>query len=134
MMMCLSFVQNSLFSLSLFSVCCLNTFAFAQKRIYVCCSFSKHLGTYNHCGILHSQILFPDFRDIKGISKLPRILLILPYKISCINGSSEIPLISLPDLSSSKVLDSAFEHLPRVFSSDSQTPFFLPCCSQWLVR
>ena len=34
-------------------------------------------------------------RDIKGISKLPRILLILPYKISCIKGSSEIPLLSL---------------------------------------
>ena len=31
-------------------------------------------------------------RDIKGISELK---LILPYEISCIKGSSEIPLISL---------------------------------------
>ena len=29
-------------------------------------------------------------RDIKGISKLPKIQLILPYKISCERGSSEI--------------------------------------------
>ena len=34
-------------------------------------------------------------RDSKGISKLPQIQLILPYKISWIKGSSEIPLISL---------------------------------------
>ena len=34
-------------------------------------------------------------RDCKGISKLPRILLILPYTISCIKGSSDIPFISL---------------------------------------
>ena len=34
-------------------------------------------------------------RDIKRISELPRILLILPYKISCDKGSSESPLISL---------------------------------------
>ena len=34
-------------------------------------------------------------RDSKGISKLPKIQLILPYKISCIGVSSEIPLLSL---------------------------------------
>ena len=34
-------------------------------------------------------------RDIKGISKLPKILLISLYKISCIKLSSEIPLLSL---------------------------------------
>ena len=34
-------------------------------------------------------------RDSKGISKLPRIQLILPYKSSYFNGSSEIPLLSL---------------------------------------
>ena len=32
-------------------------------------------------------------RDSKGISELPQIQLILPYKISCIRGSSEIPLL-----------------------------------------
>ena len=34
-------------------------------------------------------------RDSNGISKLPQIQLILPYKISCIKGSSDIPLKSL---------------------------------------
>ena len=34
-------------------------------------------------------------KDSNGISKLPLIQLILPYKISCICGSSEIPLLSL---------------------------------------
>ena len=34
----------------------------------------------------------PWSRDSKGISKLPQIQLILPYKVSCIKGSSEIPL------------------------------------------
>ena len=34
-------------------------------------------------------------RDSKGISKLSRIQTILPYKIRCIKGSSEIPLLSL---------------------------------------
>ena len=34
-------------------------------------------------------------RDSNGISKLTLIQLILPYKISCIRGSSEIPLLSL---------------------------------------
>ena len=34
-------------------------------------------------------------RDCKGISELPQIQLILPYKISFSKGSSEIPLISL---------------------------------------
>ena len=37
----------------------------------------------------------PWYRDCKGISKLSQIHLILPYKISCIIGSSEIPLLSL---------------------------------------
>ena len=41
------------------------------------------------------QLLSAQSRDSKGISKLPQILLILPYKISCSKGSSEIPLISL---------------------------------------
>ena len=34
-------------------------------------------------------------RDSKGISKLPRIHLVLPCKFSCIKGSLEIPLLSL---------------------------------------
>ena len=34
-------------------------------------------------------------RDSKGISQLSPIQLILPYKISIIRGSSEIPLVSL---------------------------------------
>ena len=34
-------------------------------------------------------------RDSDGISKLPQIQLILPYTISCIRVSSEIPLLSL---------------------------------------
>ena len=34
-------------------------------------------------------------RDSKGISKLTRIRPILPYKISCIKGTSEIPFVSL---------------------------------------
>ena len=34
-------------------------------------------------------------RDIYGISRLPQIQLILPFKIWCIKGSSEIPSISL---------------------------------------
>ena len=34
-------------------------------------------------------------RDSTGISELPQIRLILPYKISCIEGSSDIPLTSL---------------------------------------
>ena len=37
-------------------------------------------------------------RDSKGISKLRLIQLILPYKISCIIVSLEIPLLSLTDL------------------------------------
>ena len=36
-----------------------------------------------------------ESRDSKGISKLPQIKLILPYKVSWIEGSSEIHLISL---------------------------------------
>ena len=42
----------------------------------------------------HFRLTAPG-RDSNGISKLPRMHLILPYKISCIKGSSEIPLISL---------------------------------------
>ena len=34
-------------------------------------------------------------RDCKRISKLPVLQLILPYKIACISGSLEIPLLSL---------------------------------------
>ena len=34
-------------------------------------------------------------RDSDGISKLPLIQLILPYKVGCIRGSLEIPLLSL---------------------------------------
>ena len=34
-------------------------------------------------------------RDCEGILKLPQIQLIRPYKISCIEGSSEIPIMSL---------------------------------------
>ena len=34
-------------------------------------------------------------RDCKGLSKLPLIENIIPYKISCICGSSDIPLLSL---------------------------------------
>ena len=34
-------------------------------------------------------------QDCNGIPALPQIQLILPYKISCIRGSSEIPLLSL---------------------------------------
>ena len=46
--------------------------------------------------ILHFLlILTQKARDSKGISKLPQIQLILPYKISCIRGSLEIPLLSL---------------------------------------
>ena len=37
-------------------------------------------------------------RDYNGISELPQIKLNLPYKISCIWGSSEIPLLSLSGL------------------------------------
>ena len=36
-----------------------------------------------------------ESRDSYGISRLPQIQLILPFKIWCIRGSSEIPLISL---------------------------------------
>ena len=34
-------------------------------------------------------------RDSKGISKLPLIQLVLPYKISCTKGSLEVPRFSL---------------------------------------
>ena len=34
-------------------------------------------------------------RDSYGISRLPRIQLILPYKVGCIRGSLDIPLLSL---------------------------------------
>ena len=37
----------------------------------------------------------PAIRDCQGISKLHIIQLILPYTISCIRFSSEIPLLSL---------------------------------------
>ena len=44
------------------------------------------------------NLLSLDFRDSKGISKLPIIQLILPYKISCNRVSLGIPLQSLLDL------------------------------------
>ena len=37
----------------------------------------------------------PEPRGCNGIPELPPIKLILPYKISCIRGSLEIPLLSL---------------------------------------
>ena len=37
----------------------------------------------------------PPARDSKGISKLPLIQLILHYKVGCIRGSLEIPLLFL---------------------------------------
>ena len=48
--------------------------------------------------ILHRSqrmISVVNTRDCNGISELPPIQPISPYKISCIKGSSEIPLISL---------------------------------------
>ena len=44
------------------------------------------------------QQIWPEIhlsRDTNGISELALIQLILPYIISCIRGSSEIPLLSL---------------------------------------
>ena len=52
-------------------------------------------------------------RDIKGISKLPLIQLILPYKISNFRGSLEIPLISLAQ--------DAGGHVPRINQLDAAT-------------
>ena len=37
-------------------------------------------------------------RDSNGISELSQIKLILPYKISCFKGGSEIPLIFLQEM------------------------------------
>ena len=45
-------------------------------------------------GILRS-VMRDKIRDSEGISKLTIMQLILPYKISCIRGSSDIPLLSL---------------------------------------
>ena len=36
-------------------------------------------------------------RDSYGISKLTPIQLILPYKVGCIRGSLDIPLLSLAE-------------------------------------
>ena len=41
-------------------------------------------------GVNQPGVHTPGHRDSKGISKLTRIQLILPYKISCTKGSSEI--------------------------------------------
>ena len=44
-------------------------------------------------GVDHATTENTLTRDSKGISKLPQIQLILPYKIGCIRASLEIPLI-----------------------------------------
>ena len=46
-------------------------------------------------GAHYNDMTDATLRDCYGISELPTIQLILPYKISCIKVSSEIPLLSL---------------------------------------
>ena len=47
-----------------------------------------------------------ESRDSYGVSRLPQIQLILPYKMSCIRDSSEIPLLSLAGAGESITSDS----------------------------
>ena len=67
----------------------------------------------------------PEIRDSNGISKLPLIQLILPYKISCIKGSSAIPLLSLVIIIFCVIqLQSLAQYSPRVLIDSDW------CCMQ----
>ena len=54
-------------------------------------------------------------RDSNGISKLPLIQLILPYKISCIRVSFEIPLLSLDHSMSLEIPLLSLDHNMNLF-------------------
>ena len=47
------------------------------------------------CWVIKGTLDCVFTRDSKGISKLPWMQHILPYKVGCIRGSLEIPLLSL---------------------------------------
>ena len=50
---------------------------------------------HSFCALCYDWLMPPPIRDSYKISKLPLIQVILPYKVGCIKGSSDIPLISL---------------------------------------